>query len=197
MAIDVLEGICALSLTRRKQRLHLLSWMQGQAAPSRSGTGRPAGTDLTITHGKLHLDERFAGILDGCPARTDPLLGTGNRLGLPIDGEVREIIASLRLIPVGLEGGANQVHSIVRLRFDEIIESGISRIHEMLIWKKVLLSQINMDCGDDSLITTRSRTGLDMSSQLWSIFVARLGEMHLVTWTATSLVSRPLRASRS
>ena len=175
----------------------VLSWMQGQAAPSRSGTGGPTGTDLTITHGKFHLDERFACILDGCPARTDPLLWTGHRLGLPIDGEVREIIASFRLIPVSLKCGTNQVHSIVRLRFDEIIERGISCIHEMLIWEKVLLSQINMDCGDDSLITERRRSGLDMSNQLWSIFVARLGEMHLVAWTATSLVSRPLRASRS
>src|SRR5258708_3479996 len=120
MAIGLLERIRAFSLARRKQRLHLLSGVQGQAAPSCSRTGGPTGADLTITLRKLHLDQRFACILDGCPARTDPSLWAGDRLRFPIDGEVCEVVAGLRLIPVRFEGGANQVHPIVRLRLDEI-----------------------------------------------------------------------------
>ncbi len=127
MAIGVLEGLRALSLARRKQRLHLLSRMQGHATASRARTRRSLGANLTIALGKFHLDERFACILDGSPARTDPALWTGDRLHFPIDGEVRKVIASLRLIPVGLEGRANQVHPIARLRLDEIGTRDISR----------------------------------------------------------------------
>jgi hypothetical protein len=54
-----------------------------------------------------------------------------------MDGEVGEVIAGLCLIP---------------MRFDEIGDGDISRIHEMLIWEKVLLCQIGMDCGKNSLI---------------------------------------------
>src|SRR6266567_4636716 len=100
MAIGVLESIGALSTSCRKQRLHLLPLVQGYATPSRSGTGGPTGADLTVADGKLHLDQRFASILDRRPARTDPALWTGDGLSLPIDGEVREIIAGLRLIEV-------------------------------------------------------------------------------------------------
>ncbi len=101
MAIDLSEGIGALSLTRCQKDLHLLSCVQRQTAPSRSRTEGPTRAELTITDGKLHFDERFARLLDGCPTRTDPPLWAGHRLSLPIDGEVSEIIAGLRLIPVG------------------------------------------------------------------------------------------------
>src|SRR6266567_1235108 len=96
MAIGVLEGICTLSLTGSKQRLHLLSWMQCDAAPSRSRAEGPTRADFTITDGKLHFDERFACILDGCPTRTDPSPWTDDGLRFPIDGEVGEVVASLR-----------------------------------------------------------------------------------------------------
>src|SRR6266566_3047565 len=128
MTIGLLEGVRALSLARRKQRLHLLSGVQGQSAPSRSCTRRLIGANLTIALGKFHLNERFACILDGSPARTDPTLWTGDRLRFPIDGEVREVVAGLRLIPVCLEGRANQVNTIARLRLDEIGTRDISRI---------------------------------------------------------------------
>src|SRR6266480_7395544 len=72
MAIGVLEVLGSLSTACRKQRLHLLSRVQGHAAPSGSRTGGPTGTDLTVTLGKLHLDQRFACILHRCPARTGP-----------------------------------------------------------------------------------------------------------------------------
>src|SRR5438132_1603299 len=49
MAIGVLEVLGALSTACRKQRLHLLSRVQGHAAPSGSRTGGPTGTDLTVT----------------------------------------------------------------------------------------------------------------------------------------------------
>ncbi len=71
MAIGVLEGLRALSLARRKKRLHLLFGMQGQAAARRSRTGRPTGADLTVALRELHFDQRFACILDRRPARTD------------------------------------------------------------------------------------------------------------------------------
>ena len=100
MAIGVLELIRLLALAGGKERLHLLSWMQGERAPSRSGTRDPTRTDLTIALRKLHFDQRFAGILDRCPTRTGPTLWTGNRLGFPIDGEVRQVIAGLRLMEV-------------------------------------------------------------------------------------------------
>ena len=100
MAIGVLEVLGALSTACRKQRLHLLSRVQGHAAPSGSRTGGPSGADLTVALRKLHLDQRFAGILDGCPTRTGAALWTGDRLGFPIDGEVGEVIAGLGLMEV-------------------------------------------------------------------------------------------------
>ncbi len=148
MAIGVLELICLLPLARCKQRLHPLFGMQGHAASSRSRTGGSRGTDLTITLGKLHLDERFACILDRRPTRADPTLWTGDRLGIPIDGEVRQVVASFGLIPVSLERGANQVHSIAGLTLDEISASDISCIGKMLPWEQFLPSQAGMDRGE-------------------------------------------------
>src|SRR5258708_5591128 len=107
MAIGLLELICLLPLAGGKERQHLLSWMQRERAPGRSCTGGPSRADLTVALRKLHLDQRFACILDECPARTDPSLWTGDRLRFPIDGEVREVIAGLRLIPVRLESRAH------------------------------------------------------------------------------------------
>ena len=101
--------------------------MQGHAPPSRSRTGRPTGTDLTVTDGKLHLDERFACILDRRPARIGPALWAGHRLRFPIDAEVGEVIAGLCLIPVRFERGANQIHSIAGLPLDEMSARDIAR----------------------------------------------------------------------
>src|SRR5258706_1444667 len=140
MAIAVLELICLLPLAGGKERLHLLPWMQRERSPGRSGTGDPSRADLTVALRKLHLDQRFACLLDGCPARTGPALWTGDGFGLPIDGEVREVIASLRLIPVRLERGTNQVHSRSRLTLDKIGARDITRIDEMLLWEQILLS---------------------------------------------------------
>ncbi len=180
MAIGVLELLGPLPLARRKKRLHLLLWVQCERAASGSRTGGPTGANLTVALRKLHLDQRFACILDGSPARTDPTLWTGDRLGFPIDAEVREVIADLRLIPVRLEGRANQVHPIARLRLDEIGTRDIARIDEMVIWEKILLSQVGMDRAEDSLIAQRSRSGLDMGNQLWGVFIAGLGKMHFL-----------------
>src|SRR5258708_7136427 len=107
MTIGILELIRLLPLARCKKCLHLLFGMQGQAAPRRSRTRRPTGADLTVALRELHFDQRFACILDRRPARTDLALWTGDGLSFPIDGEVREVEAGLRLIPVGLEGGTN------------------------------------------------------------------------------------------
>lgn len=63
-------------------------------------------------------------------------------MSLPIDGEVREVVADLCLIPVGLERGTEQAHSIAGLTLSQIGDSDISRIHEMLTWKHFLLGQI-------------------------------------------------------
>ncbi len=38
-----------------------------------------------------------------------------------------------------------------------------------------------MNRGENSLITDGSRSRLDMSDQLWSLFIAGLGEMHLIS----------------
>jgi len=180
MAIGVLEVLGALSTACRKQRLHLLSRVQGHAAPSGSRTRGPTGTRFTIHLGKLHLDERFACILDRRPTRTDPTLWTGDCLGFPIDREVREVVASLSLIPVGLEGGANQINSIAGLTLDEVSYRDISRIDEMLFWEQFLPSQSRMDRGKGPLIAQRSLSGLDMSDQLRGIFIAGLREMHFI-----------------
>src|SRR5260370_5996332 len=93
---------------------------------------------------------------------------------------MREVVTSLRLIPVGVERGTNQVHLMVRLTLNKVRDRNISRIHEMLIWKQFLFSQISVNCGDNTLITQRSSSGLDGSDQLGSIFIARLGKMHFV-----------------
>jgi hypothetical protein len=124
--------------------------------------------------GKLHLDERLARILDGCPARTDLTLWTGDRFRFPIDAEVGEVIASLRLIPVRLEGGANQIHSIAGLRLFEIGRCDISRIDEMLLWEQFLFSQVGMKSRDNALIADGGLRGLDMSDQLGGIFITTL-----------------------
>ncbi len=134
--------------------------MQGHAPPSRSCTGRPTGTDLTVTDGKLHLNERFACIPDRRPARIGPALWAGHRLRFPIDAEVGEVIAGLCLIPVCFERGANQIHPIARLRFHQIGDRDISRIHQVVIGKELLLSQIGMNCGENSLV--------DFWEQEWS-----------------------------
>src|SRR5450759_990945 len=181
MAIGVLECLCALSASCRKKRLHLLSWMQGQGAPSRSCTEGLTGTNLTVALGKLHLDERFACVLDGCPARADPTLWTGDRLGFPIDGEVREIVPGLRLIPVCLEGWANQINSIAGLTLHKIGDRDIPRIDEMLIWEQILPNQVGMDRGEDPLIAERSRSGFDVGDQLWSIIITCLAKMDFVS----------------
>ena len=99
---------------------------------------------------------------------------------MPIDAEVREVVAGLRLIPVRLEGRANQVHPIARLRLDEIGRRDISRIDQMLIGEEVLLSQAAMDRAEAALIAQGSRSGLDVGNQLWGVFIAGLGEMHLI-----------------
>ena len=155
--------------------------MQGQTAPRRARTEVPSGTDFTIELGELHLDERFAGILDGSPARTGSALWTGHGLRFPIDIEVREVIASLSLIPVGLERRANQVHLIAGLALDEMSDRDVACIDEMLIGEQFFLSQVGMDRGEDSLIAQGSSSGLDMGDQLWSIFIARLGKMHFIS----------------
>src|SRR5256885_12875558 len=128
MTIGVLELIRILPLPGGKKRLHLLFWMQGQTAPCRARTGVPSGTDLTVALRKLHLDEQFAGILDGCPARTGPTLWAGDCLGIPIDGEVREVVARLRLIPIRFERGANQVNFMAELTLNKISDRDIARI---------------------------------------------------------------------
>ncbi len=186
MARGVLELIRLLPLARCKKRLHLLAWVQSERAASRSRTGGLSGTDLTVALRKLHLDQRFAGILDGCPARAGPALWTGHGLRFPIDVEVREVVAGLRLIPVGLERGTNQVHSIVRLRLDEIGNRHISRIDEMLIWKKFLLSQIGMNRGDGPLRADGSLSRLDMGDQLWGEITRKSERNALCTLPTTS-----------
>ena len=94
---------------------------------------------------------------------------------------MREVIASLRLIPVGLERRANQVHLIAGLALDEISDCDIARIDEMLLGEQFFLSQVGMDRREGSLITDGSLSGLDMGDQLWSIFIARLGKMHFIS----------------
>ncbi len=174
MMIRLFERIGLLTLPCGKQGLHLLFWMQSHTAPSRSRTEGPSGADLTIAHGKLHFDQRFVCLLNECPTRTRASLWACDGLGSPIDGEVREVVAGLRLIPVGLERGTNQVHSMARLTLNQIGDRDISRIHEMSTWKQFLLSQVGMDGGDDSLIAQRSRSRPDRGNQLWSIFIATL-----------------------
>jgi hypothetical protein len=74
-----------------------------------------------------------------------------------------------------LPGRANQVHPIASLRLDEIGTRDIARIDEMVIWEKILLSQVGMDRAEDSLIAQRSRSGLDMGNQLWGEITRRSG----------------------
>src|SRR6266705_4997557 len=50
----------------------------------------------------------------------------------------------------------------------------------MSLWEQILLREIDMDCADDSFIAQRCRSGLDMSNQLWSVFITGLGEIDLV-----------------
>ena len=44
----------------------------------------------------------------------------GHCLGIPINGEMRQVIGGPRLIPVVLEGGTNQVHFIAHLALMKI-----------------------------------------------------------------------------
>jgi hypothetical protein len=44
----------------------------------------------------------------------------------------------------------------------------------MVIGEEILLSQAGMDCAEAALIAERSGSGLDMSNQLWGVFIATL-----------------------
>jgi hypothetical protein len=44
----------------------------------------------------------------------------------------------------------------------------------MLIGKEILLSQIGMNRRENSFIAEGSRSGLDMSNQVWSLFITGL-----------------------
>ena len=180
MAIGVLERICALSAFAL-QTVPASAPLDARSACAESFLYKTPdwGKPYNRVFRKLHLYERFAGILDGCPARTDPALWTG--LGFPIDVEVREVVAGLSLIPVGLERRTNQVHLIARLALDEISDRDVACIDEMLLGEQFFLSQVGMDRGEDSLIAQGSSSGLDMSDQLWSIFITRLGKMHFIS----------------
>src|SRR2546428_55826 len=50
----------------------------------------------------------------------------------------------------------------------------------MSIWEQILVSQADVDCTENPFITDGSRSRLDMSDQLWSLFIAGLGEMDLI-----------------
>jgi hypothetical protein len=49
---------------------------------------------------------------------------------------VREVVASLRLIPVRFEGRTNQVNSIAGLTLDKVIDRDIPCIDEMVLWEE-------------------------------------------------------------
>src|ERR1051326_3322075 len=100
MAIGVLERLGVLALASGKECLHLLAWSQGQGAPRRARTRRLTRAGFAIGLGEFDLDDgvTFA-ILSRRPAIAPLSLGTRDRLGFPINREMGEIIASLRLIP--------------------------------------------------------------------------------------------------
>src|SRR5258708_17285945 len=134
MTIGVLERLGIVALACSEQCLHPLSWLQGQGVPGLSGARGSAGTCLTIRLRELDLDDRFPfGIVSRRPARTGVTLGAGHRFGFPINGEVREVIAGLRLIPVILEGGTDQVHSIASPTLDDVGPLDIARSDQVLI----------------------------------------------------------------
>jgi len=108
------------------------------------------------------------------------LLRTRDGLRFPINGKVGDLIASLCLIPVIFEGWTKQVYSIACLALQESGCINISCIYSVLIWQEVLLSQVSMNLGESLFIRQRGRSSFNMSNQLWSIFVARLGEVNLV-----------------
>jgi hypothetical protein len=83
--------------------------MQRQCAACGSCTESLTGTDFTVALGKLHLNQRFACILYRRPTRTAVILWTDDRLGLPVNAKVGEIITGLGLIPVGLERRTDQI----------------------------------------------------------------------------------------
>lgn len=93
---------------------------------------------------------------------------------------MREVVASLSLIPMGLERRTNQVHFIAHLCLEEIYTRDIACINEMLLWEQILLSQVVMNAGENALIADGSRSGFDMGNEVWSIFIAGLREMHFV-----------------
>ena len=105
-------------------------------------------------------------------------LGTSERLGFPIDGEVGEVIAGIGLVPIIFEGGADQIHLIPSLALYEIGCIDISCIEQVLIWKKLSLSQARVDRWERFLIRDASTRGFDVGDQLRSLIVAGLGEMH-------------------
>jgi len=50
----------------------------------------------------------------------------------------------------------------------------------MVPWEELLFGQTGVDHGENPLITDGSLGRLDMGDQLWSLFIAGLGEMHLI-----------------
>jgi hypothetical protein len=63
---------------------------------------------------------------------------------------------------------------------DKIGARDISGIDEMVPWEELLFGQPGVDHGENPLITDGSLGRLDMGDQLRSLFIAGLGEMHLI-----------------
>src|SRR5690242_8815032 len=98
MAIGDLESLGVLALAGGKEGQHLLTWAQGQGAPWSACTEDLTRAGFAISLGELDLDDGMAfAVLSWRPAIARLSLGTGDRLGFPINGEMGEIIAGLRL----------------------------------------------------------------------------------------------------
>src|SRR5262249_35977942 len=109
--------------------------------------------DFTIGLGERDREDRFAfSVLSRRPPCTAPPLGTGDRLGFPVNREVRQVIAGLRLIPVILERRTDQVHPISRPTPNKIGGIDVACIHEMGFRQHLVLSQTSVDGGERPLI---------------------------------------------
>lgn len=91
---------------------------------------------------------------------------TGDGLGLPINGKVRDIKVRIGLPPIIVPNRTKQVHSIGVLTVQEIGRIDLACIHQVLIWQEFLLGQPIMDRREGTLIMDACTGGLHMSDEL-------------------------------
>ena len=130
-----------------------------------------------------HGSSSAAGPCVSRPADTLPSHRARGDLSLPIHLKGGHLEACLGL---GLPGAirirrSEQVHLLL-VAGDQILRAGVARIDQVFAWQQATSSECNLDVRKLDDVGNSGRGGLDLSNEVWQLFVARLGHMHLVPY---------------